>query len=262
LSNNILTSTAFTTESAASNAETSGRRTTNNLVTLDPRSKVGLLIFINILVLSPGPFVITLAAAVIVTLLYLSAAKWRGALKFVLFVAICSAAFLALPKLIGGPISAVFAVTGYWLTRFGVSCGYAAYFVSTTGPAQISAALVKLKLPQVVVVPIIVVIRFIPTVSQELHAISDAMVLRGIYPGPIGALLHPIRTAEYVLVPLLAASSRIADDLSASSMLRGLGSHRNPTTIEGLSFSISDAVALLCVIALSALSVFGKGIIQ
>jgi energy-coupling factor transport system permease protein len=231
-----------------------------NVLTFDPRTKIVLLVLINILVLGSGPFIITLAAAGIVAALYLSAAKWTGALKFVIFVSICAAAFLILPAVIGGPISAVVAVTGYWLARFGVSCGYAAYFISTTGPAQISAALIALKFPRVIVVPLVVVIRFIPTVAEELHAISDAMVLRGIYPGPIGALAHPIRTAEFVLVPLLAASSRIADDLSASSMLRGLGSHRNPTSIEKLTFNFTDVVLILCALALTIFSIFGKGL--
>ncbi|MCI2148637.1 energy-coupling factor transporter transmembrane component T [Bifidobacterium crudilactis] len=231
-----------------------------DVTAVDPRTKIVVLVLINFLVLGSGPFVITLTAAGIVAMLYLSVANWRGAMKFTVFVGVCSAAFLVLPGIVGGPIGAVFAVTGYWLARFGVSCGYAAYFISTTGPAQISAALVALRFPKVVVVPLVVVMRFIPTVAQELHAISEAMVLRGIYPGPIGALMHPIRSAEFIIVPLLAASSRIADDLSASAMLRGLGTHRHPTSIERLRFHFGDALILACIVALTAFSLFGKGL--
>jgi hypothetical protein len=106
-----------------------------NVTAVDPRTKIVVLVLINFLVLGSGPFAITLAAAGIVAMLYLSVANWRGAMKFTVFVGVCSTAFLVLPGILGGPIGAAFAVTGYWLARFGVSCGYAAYFISTTGPA-------------------------------------------------------------------------------------------------------------------------------
>ncbi|MGO1345808.1 MAG: energy-coupling factor transporter transmembrane component T [Bifidobacterium psychraerophilum] len=230
-------------------------------LSVDPRTSIALLVLVNILVLGGGPFILTLATAAFVAVLYLLCGRWRGALKFSVFILVCATVFLVLPRLVANPVTALVSVAAYWFTRFGVSCGYAAFFIATTGPAQIAAALVTLRFPRSVVVPLIVVIRFIPTVGQELRAINDAMLLRGIRPGALGAIMHPIRSSEFILVPLLAASSRIADDLSASSMLRGLGTHRHPTTIEALTFGTGDIFVCVCSLLLIALRIFGGGII-
>jgi energy-coupling factor transport system permease protein len=43
-------------------------------------------------------------------------------------------------------------------------------------------------------------------------------------------------------------------------MLRGLGTHRHPTSIERLRFHFGDALILACIVALTAFSLFGKGL--
>lgn len=66
--------------------------------------------------------------------------------------------------------------------------------------------------------------------------------------------MHPLRTIEYLLVPMLASCSRIADDLAASALVRGLGAATRPTPLGVVRFGWRDAiagVALLGVVALA-----------
>ena len=65
--------------------------------------------------------------------------------------------------------------------------------------------------PQVVYVPVMVVVRFFPMAVRELRAIVQAMTLRGLNPGARSAVRHPMRTAEYVVC--LLYTSDAADDV-------------------------------------------------
>ena len=70
----------------------------------------------------------------------------------------------------------------------------------------------------------------------------EAMRLRG-YSGSY-LWRHPLDGIEKLVVPVLAASARSADDLSAAALIRGLGSGGRPTVVDRLRFGAADAVLL------------------
>ena len=53
--------------------------------------------------------------------------------------------------------------------------------------------------------------------------------------------------------PLLASSTRRADDLSASGLLRGLGANPHPTSAEPLRFSWKDLLLLAATVAIACI---------
>ncbi|WP_406712229.1 hypothetical protein [Trueperella pyogenes] len=55
-----------------------------------------------------------------------------------------------------------------------------------------------------------------------------------------------------MLVPLLTSCSRIADELTAAGMVRGLGSPISPTTLKRLRFGVPDLAFLIVVAAVLA----------
>jgi energy-coupling factor transport system permease protein len=87
-------------------------------------------------------------------------------------------------------------------------------------------------------------LRFFPTVMGEAVAVLDAMRLRGLAGGR-GLARHPVRSLERFAVPMIAASLRASEDLSASAVLRGLGSRRRPSAMFPPRFGLPDAVACL-----------------
>ncbi|MDO5727942.1 MAG: energy-coupling factor transporter transmembrane component T, partial [Bowdeniella nasicola] len=101
-----------------------------------------------------------------------------------------------------------------------------------------------------VAVPSMVMIRFFPVAIAELRAINDAMVLRGLRPGLGGMVTHPLRTGELLMIPFLASSARIADELAAAALIKGVGRSRDRTTIVTLHWHVADVVVAIVMLAL------------
>ena len=61
-------------------------------------------------------------------------------------------------------------------------CLFAAVFATTTKIGDLTAALYGMRLPKAVVVPLVIAVRFFPTLKEESSAVADAMraVARGI----------------------------------------------------------------------------------
>lgn len=109
-----------------------------------------------------------------------------------------------------------------------------AYAFTTTSASAFVCAMRRMHVPEAVVVPCVVIIRFFPTVGEDYRAIRDAMALRGLVSGRFAVLRHPARTLEYVIVPLLMNATIVAQDLSVAALTKGLrrdGAHTSRTTI-------------------------------
>ncbi|MGL4832606.1 MAG: energy-coupling factor transporter transmembrane component T [Propionibacteriaceae bacterium] len=141
-------------------------------------------------------------------------------------------------------INALLIATCYWTCRFAIAIWMAAFIITSIGTGEVTAALRAILLPKSFVTIITVVLRFIPLTGAELKAIMAALKLRGLVTGVGSLFLHPFRTAEYVMVPLLASLTRVIDDLAAGGVIRGLGTEAKPTSIVRLSCRRSDAVAI------------------
>ena len=144
----------------------------------------------------------------------------------------------------------------FWFARFFAGFGLALYVYRTMRIGQMKAALRAVHLPRVFVDALAVAFRVIPTVSSEAVAIREAMSMRGVDLGLRGVARHPLVIAERFLVPLLSSVARVADDLAASSVVRGLGSTTRPTSLVVLRATRWDALALACVATVLVLEVF------
>lgn len=164
----------------------------------------------------------------------------------------CSSATPPSPQCSGGspscpcgglPGVAVFCgVVAYWLLRFAISLSLGAWFVTTTRVSTLLAALNQLRAPRFLTIPLAVLFRFVPVALDEARGVMEAMRLRG-YSGSY-LWRHPLDGIEKLVVPVLAASARSADDLSAAALIRGLGSGGRPTVVDRLRFGAADAVLL------------------
>lgn len=118
----------------------------------------------------------------------------------------------------------------------------AVYLVSQAPSGKLTAALRQLPLPSSVRLTVIVILRFVPTVASEFSDVLDAMKTRGLLLSPLQVVLHPLNTFEYVVVPMVFRSLKIADELAASSVVRGIES---PYKKEGYylnKMAVSDGV--------------------
>lgn len=217
---------------------------------LDPRTKLAVLLLINISVMGTGPYISVIACSIAVTILMASYAQPKSVATYTLFFTLCTLTYTLLGAYWHSTLSAILIATAYWLGRFSVGLVCATYVLSTTGVSELKASLRALHVHAGFVDALTVMLRFFPTVLAELRAILDAMKMRGIDASARGIMCHPLRTGEYILVPLLASVSRIADDLAASGGIRGLGGRTRPSSIVQLHFRIWDACALAVAAAL------------
>lgn len=101
-----------------------------------------------------------------------------------------------------------------------------AWDLISTPPGELSAALSQIHAPTPVILGMLVVFRFFPTMKAELRGVHQSMKNRRLT-GPAQVLCHPAVTCEYVLVPLLLRCLQIADQLSVSAVARpGDGAYR------------------------------------
>ena len=233
---------------------------------LDPRTKLLALLVLNALVMRASPTSTLLA----VQLLAVVALAWEvsgtTAARMGLGCLACDALSLGSPLLVawlegmGSPRGVVLvigtcAAIAFWFARFFAGFGLALYVYRTTRIGQMKAALRAVHLPRVFVDALAVAFRVIPTVGAEAVAIREAMEMRGVDLGIRGVLRHPLVIAERFLVPLLSSIARVADDLAASSVIRGLGGKARPTSLVRLRVTAWDVLALACVAGVIAIEV-------
>ena len=157
-----------------------------------------------------------------------------------------------LPVVAPGPATVVAVVAVQYTVRFGLVAMIMAHLVSTTPPAQLTAALRAARIPRAVVVPLAVMLRFLPVIAGEAVAVAEAMRLRGLATWR-DVLRHPVRTIERFVVPVVSSSLRVGEDLSSAALLRGFGSPIRPTALVPPRLGVADLV----VGVVAALAVIG-----
>ena len=229
----------------------------SDILGLDPRTKLALLVTIAVFVLgqtasrSLGVYSVVLALIPIV--LMLISGNVKNAVIFFLIYSCCMAVtVLAVPEMSGVLQYIVIALCGLFM-RFlpGIAMGY--YTVSTTTVSEFIAAMERMHITDKITIPMSVIFRFFPTIFEECSAINDAMKMRGITirDAGISAII------EYRLVPMLMCSVKIGEELSAASLTRGLGGPVKRTNICNIGFRAADILLLAVCAAAYALCIIG-----
>ncbi|MFT3968712.1 MAG: energy-coupling factor transporter transmembrane component T [Micropruina sp.] len=217
---------------------------------LDPRTKMLLVLVCSIAVMSTGGLRFVPAALVLAVGLAVAERAWGRVLGVSATALTMWLVGWQVPLWWPNGFTAILAITCGYLIRFVAAVGVGAHLIATTSPTQLSAAFRAWRLPRAIAVTLAVMLRFFPVVSAESAAVLDAMRLRGLA-GATGMLRHPVLTLERFTVPMIAASLRASEDLSASAILRGLGSRRTPTAMHPPRFGMTDGLLALAVAALA-----------
>jgi energy-coupling factor transport system permease protein len=127
--------------------------------------------------------------------------------------------------------------------------------LSTTKVNEFMSAMNKAHVSKRIVIPLAVMLRYIPTIREDWRYIKDAMRLRDVSPSLKGLLTNPGMTAECVYVPLMMTASKAADELSIASVTRGIENPNPRTCLVQIKIRFGDALAVLC---FSALFIAGR----
>ena len=211
----------------------------------DPRTKLLLIIAVATLELMEVNIYFTVAVGTIPCLLFICNRQYLGAVKY--YVLFLLAAFMHVHQVeiqINMMLNMIIVLMGALILKLSPAFAVADYIVKSTGVSEMIAAFSKLKMDRKFLIPLSVMFRFAPTISEERHAIHDAAAMRGIIVTRKKFWENPLRAFEYRMVPLMISIANIGEDLSAASLSRGLdnpGVHTNYTQVK---FTRNDYLAL------------------
>ena len=123
------------------------------------------------------------------------------------------------------------------------------YLMQTTKLGELTLGLRKLKVSDMVLIPVVVTVRFLPTIKQDYQHIRNAMKFRGIFLSRRDVVKHPILFFEYILVPMIMSAGKTAQDLTVSSLTKGISRKNKKTSINQIGFHGQDIVCCLLVIS-------------
>ena len=217
-------------------------------ILLDPRTKLILLLTITTLMFSTSNEgimnIVKPCLSLVPFALILSERRFKTAGKYLVLYAVC----FILERI-------VLAVTSI-MTRFAPGIMTGAYLISSTSISEFIGAMERMHITEKIVIPMSVIFRFFPTISEEYQAIRDAMKMRGIRFGG----KNPFLMLEYRLVPLMVSVVKIGDELSAAALTRGLGAPVKRTNVCQIGFHVQDLIAILFCVICFALFLFQQQI--
>lgn len=219
---------------------------------LDPRTKLVMLIAINVVAMGTGfdgfDYVLRIVCALIPLACFFVIRKPKVALAYgVICVALLLVERFVFPNT-QGMLNLVVVFTTGTFSRFMAGMAFAYYVFASTTVSEFVTAMKRMHMPDQVTIPLSVAFRFFPTLSEESKAISNAMRMRGIgLSGSKGGVLSHL---EYVIVPLMMSTLRIGDELSAASLTKGLDVGRPRTHICQVRFGVLDWLLVAMSIAM------------
>ena len=219
----------------------------------DPRTKMLATLVVATIMFGShgaGPMAIIrpLASLLPLVMLLLSHRLRTAAIYLALYGGAGALSTLAATSLTGIPLFAVLGVTGV-VRQFSPGIAMGVWLATTTTVSEFMAACDRMRMPQELEIPLVVMLRYFPAVADDYHQIALAMRMRGA-----SGARSLAGAAEARLVPLLVSAVRGSEDLSASALLRGLGGPSKRTNLCPARMRARDwaLVSLLCVAALCA----------
>jgi energy-coupling factor transport system permease protein len=194
---------------------------------LDIRAKLGVAALCGLAGMAgtgdPGLAAPAVAALPLILLL----GQWRALCATLAAMSALYAAFTGLcglPQTLGLSASATIAANlaayvAYFLLKLAPLAGVFAAICRSSRMGEVLAALTRAGLPRPAVLAVAVTFRFVPTLIREYRHIREALSLRE---GSGWLDQSPARRAERLLLPLLVRSARLADELCASALTRGI----------------------------------------
>lgn len=157
----------------------------------------------------------------------------------------------AVVQLTSGVLNLIMVIAAGIISRFLAPMVMGYCVMQSTTVSEFVTAMERMHVPQVITIPLSVMFRFFPTISEENSAISEAMRMRQIG----GKKRSFLKKIEYELVPVMMSTVRIADELSQASLTKGLGGNVKRTHICEVGLRMRDYVLLILLIVAMVLFV-------
>lgn len=233
------------------------------MVSIDTRMKLLLFFIINIMVFGLKDLILgSISFGSICILTFLMGQRKKTYKYIIIYVVIIliSRAVLFLPPALRS-IGSIFSL----LIRVMVPIVlFASAFITTTKVSELIAAMYSLKIPRSITITFAMTLRFFPTLKEEFSSIIDAMKLRGITFTIKNIFTRPLLIIEAIFVPVILRSATIAEELSASSVTRGIDNPEKRSSFVQLKIHPHDIIIacsfiiLFCVLFYFKKRIYGR----
>ena len=231
----------------------------SGLLKLDPRTK--LLLFcagIAVSTFSYNECALWMYCAAMCALLALCGEEWFALKCGALIACMEYLRYRIITSGTGAPALTGILVALIMMCRYGFPLLLSlSFLIKTTRISQLIAALSALHLPLFVIIPLSVMLRFIPTVQEEWDGVRKAMAFRGISLEPGAVIRAPFKTIEYILIPLLFSCISVMDELASASLARGLDAERKRTSYETVKMRFPDYIIILLFVGIAFYAAVG-----
>ena len=110
-----------------------------------------------------------------------------------------------------------------------------------TSPLKIMSALRAVKAPQSLSIGLVTALRFLDEMTARLNEIKNGMKVRGLRL----SLLHPIRSFELYLIPLMYKCLHVSETLTSSIISKGAEYKIKKTSYNPTKYNIFDLICLV-----------------
>ena len=206
---------------------------------INPLTKIVAFLVANILILGVKTYKTEIIFCMLILLLGINGKLYKLSCKYMFFYAALILVDFFLKRNTNVIISAIVIIAR--IIRMFFPIVFASHIlINSTSTGEFIASFNKIKLPTAFTVTFSVMMRFIPTVKEEINGIKQAMSYRGLCINLKSIICHPILMIEHILVPLLISSANVMDELAAASMCRGLDTDVHRTSIYTVKFRPQD----------------------
>lgn len=105
-----------------------------------------------------------------------------------------------------------------------------------TSPLKIMAALRKIHFPNTISIALVTALRYLGELELRIKEIRQGMKVRGLRL----SLLHPVRSFELYLIPLIYKCLHVSETLTSSIISRGIEYEGEKTSYNPIHFGILD----------------------
>lgn len=96
------------------------------------------------------------------------------------------------------------------------------FLIKTTRVSEAIATMNKMKLPKAITVTFAVTLRYFPVLGEECRNVRAAMKIRQLTLSNLGFAKGIVKKIECYFVPILISATKIAENLSAAAITRGI----------------------------------------
>ena len=226
---------------------------------LDPRTKILLLLICVLSAMFAPSLQYEFVFVVVIGLLGVICGRWKYALKGILFYALVYLfTILVMGNMTGSLRTMFIAFLGLFHKVY--PCGMLSGIVlSTTKVSEFLSAMNRIHAPKKLVIPLAVMLRYIPTIREDWHFIKDAMKMRDVSPSFKGLVTNPAMTVDCIYVPLMMAASKAAGELSIASVTRGIENPKPRTCFVQIHFRVTDGLMIACFLIVLFIGLYLRG---